>query len=139
MKYNHWSVWTAVVFNQVFGYVWYSPALFFEPWALAIKKSPEFLQASYLPFIASIISAAMFCYLLAWLFQVLVIDDWLRGLIIGLLIGTGFLAPTLGSHYMFMGYGPELIWIDGVKEILASGGTGIILAIWRADRIEEPA
>ena len=90
-------------------------------------------------FLPSIVSTAMFCYLVSWLYQVLVIDDGFRGGIIGLLLGMGFLIPNLGTHYLFMGLGPELIWIDGVRDVLASGGIGFILSIWRADHSAEVA
>lgn len=136
MNYHHVAIWTAVIFNQVLGFVWYS--IFKEPWRAAVFKSVDPVQVPDLALCASIISSAMFCYLVAWLFKVLVIDDWFRGMIIGLLIGTGFLAPNIGTHYLYMGYGPELIWIDGLREILGAGGMGILLAIWRADHTDEP-
>ncbi len=140
MKHNHWAIIMAVIFNQVFSFIWYSPAFFFHPWIAAMGKTPELIDPSKpLPFISAVVGSAMFCYLMSWLFFVLVVDDWFRGLVVGLLIGTGFLVPTLGTHYLFMGYGPELIWIDGVKEVFASGITGIILAYWRAEHTGEAA
>lgn len=139
MKYHHLSIWTAVIFNQVLGFVWYSDALFLNAWTAASGQNYHFLNPTQLPFFASIIASAMFCYLVSWLFQMLVIDDWFRGLLIGLLIGTGFIAPNLGAHYLSMGFPPELIWVDALREILGSGAMGIILAVWRADISTEEA
>ncbi len=137
MSYHHVAIWTAVLANQVIGFVWYS--LLRDSWQQLVYNHLDPLQIPDLAMAASVISSAMFAYLVAWLFKVLVIDDWFRGFVIGLLIGTGFLAPNLGTHYLYMGYGPELIWIDGLREIIGAGVMGMILATWRADEAEEPA
>ena len=139
MRHNHWAILLAVLFQQAFGFFWYSPIGFFAQWrdALGAEHLPQAPGVEF--FAVSVISSAMFCYLLSWLYQVLVIDDWLRGLVVGSLIGLGFLLPTLGTHYLFMGHGADLVWIDGIKEVLSASVTGVILAVWRADYSSETA
>jgi hypothetical protein len=40
-------------------------------------------------------------------------------------------------HYMFMGLSNTVIMIDTVKDIVGAGLTGILLATWRADMVDE--
>jgi hypothetical protein len=140
VKHNHRTVLIAILFQQALAYVWYSPGFFLQVWTAASGKelSPwEFMQN--LPLLASLIGSAMFCYLMSWLYQVLVIDDWWRGLIVGLLIGAGFVLPPLAQQYLLMGYTSDLICVDGVRLVLSSGITGLLLATWRAEQSAETA
>ncbi len=137
-KHNHKAIASAVFLHQVLGMVWYSPLLFGPEWALGISKTETQLDKNNpLPFIASVFAAILACYLMSWLFKVLVIDDWKRGLAIGLLIGCGFVAPALTMHYMFIGLPYSVILIDTVKEIVGAGLTGFLLSTWRADHSDE--
>lgn len=131
MKHNHLAIIAAVIFQQLVCSLWYSESLFFNMWIESSGLIPQ--QAVFAtphPVMASILGSAMFCYLLSWLFQILVVDDWVRGLVVGVLIGLGFLAPVLATHYLYLGFGPEMVWIDGSRQVIASGGAGIILSIW---------
>lgn len=137
-KHNHKAIATAVFLHQVLGMVWYSQLFFGPEWMSGLGKSESQLDKNNpLPFIASVLSAMLACYLMSWLFMVLVIDDWKRGLSIGLLIGCGFIAPTMTMHYMFMGLPYSVIMIDVVKEIVGAGLTGLLLSTWRADHSDE--
>lgn len=139
MKHNHWAILLAVMFQQAFAFFWYSGAGFFIQW----RESLGGLVLTEAPgpevFLVSTVASAMFCYLLSWLYQVLVIDDWFRGLVVGTLIGLGFLLPTLSTHYLFMGFSTNLIWVDGMKEVISAAITGVILSVWRADHTPETA
>lgn len=107
-------------------------------WALGAGRSGSYLDGNNpLPFIASIFGAILLSYLMSWLFLVLVIDDWQRGLFVGLIIGCGFIAPMIVMHYMFLGLPYNVIMIDSVKDIVGAGFTGLLLATWRADRSDE--
>ena len=131
MKHNHIAIIAAVIFQQLVSCAWYSKTLFLGAWLDAANMSAnEAVFNQPHPVMASILGSAMFCYLLSWVFQMLVIDDWLRGLVIGSLIGIGFLAPALATHYLYLGLGPEMVWIDGSRQLISAGGAGIILAIW---------
>jgi hypothetical protein len=137
-KHNHKAIFTAVVLHMVLGFVWYSPSLFLDKWQEGLGWTAELVrQPGPLPFIASIISAIFFCYLLSWIFQIAVIEEWKDGLATGLLVGVGFIAPAMIMHYMFMGVHADVILIDTAKEVIAAGMSGIILATWRADRTPE--
>lgn len=131
MKHNHLAIATAVLFQQLLCFVWYSEALFLNHWVSAAGLGTShgvFTQPH--PVMASILGSAMFCYLLSWLFQILVIDDWVRGLVVGSLVGLGFMAPVLATHYLYIGLGPQMVWIDCSRQVISAGGAGIILAIW---------
>lgn len=140
MKHNHVVIIVAVLFQQAVCYVWYSSALFLGPWLDAVNMSSQNAVFNHPhPVLASLLGSAMFCYLLSWFFQMLVVDDWVRGLIVGALIGLGFLAPVLATHYLYLGFGPEMVWIDGARQIVSAGGAGAILAIWAGEPTTEEA
>ena len=94
-------------------------------------------NAGNLPFVAAIFCSISFCYLLSWMFQIAVIEDWQRGLTLGLMVGVGFLAPNISMHYMFMNIDSVMTLIDAGHDIVASGLAGIILATFRAERDPE--
>lgn len=139
MKLNHKGVLAAVIVQQILGFIWYHPNVFGRLWALWLNKSIEQLNPDPLPFFAAVFASVSFCYLLSWMFQVAVIEDWQRGLTLGLMVGIGFVAPSIARHYLFMGVDSMVICIDAAYEILAAGLAGIVLAVFRAERSDEEA
>lgn len=137
-KHNHKAIFTAVVLQQILGFVWYSPSFFFNIWVQGLGINPQDLnRGNPLPLVAAVLASVFFCYLLSWIFQVAVVEDWRDGLATGLLVGVGFLAPCLIMHYMSMAIRSEVIMVDAGREIVSSGMAGIILATWRAERTNE--
>jgi hypothetical protein len=139
-KHNHKAIFTAVVLDLALTYVWYSPTLFLKKWEQALGLSFDQIKTvSSLSILASILSSILFCYLLSWIFQIAVIEEWKDGLATGLLVGVGFIAPAIISHYMYLGLHSDVILIDASREVLSAGITGILLATWRAERTPEDA
>lgn len=137
MKLNHKGVLAAVIVQQILGYIWYHPNVFGRLWSLWLNKSIDQLNPEALPFVAAIFASVSFCYLLSWMFQIAVIEDWQRGLTLGLMVGIGFVAPSIARHYLFMQIDSMVICIDALYEIIAAGLAGIILAVYRAERSDE--
>jgi len=66
-QFNHKAIWAMVALQQVLGFVWYSPPLFLNLWLEGIgKKQSDLNQSDPVPFIAAIVGAIAFCYILAW-------------------------------------------------------------------------
>lgn len=139
MKLNHKAVLAAVIAQQLVGFIWYQPSFLGRLWAEVLHKQMGEIHNSDLAFIASVFSSVSFCYLLSWMFQIAVIEDWQRGLTLGLMVGVGFLAPNISMHYMLIQIDSVLTLIDASRDIVASGIAGIILAVYRADRSDEEA
>jgi hypothetical protein len=116
--------------------VWYHPTVFGRLWSSGMTD-PISRHSSDLPFIAAIFCSISFCYLLSWMFQIAVIEDWQRGLTLGLMVGVGFLAPNISMHYMFLGLDSVMTLVDASHDIISAGLAGIILAVYRADRDPE--
>jgi hypothetical protein len=136
MKLNHKAVLTAVIAQQLIGFVWYDPSFFGRVWAEGLQRQGD-VQPPVLALVAAVFCSISFCYLLSWMFQIAVIEDWQRGLTLGLMVGIGFLAPNISMHYMFMQMDAVLTLIDAGRDIVASGAAGVILAVYRADRDNE--
>lgn len=139
MKLNHKAVLAAVIAQQLVGFIWYHPSFLGRLWADGLHKPMGELHNPDLAFVASVFCSISFCYLLSWMFQIAVIEDWQRGLTLGLMVGVGFLAPNISMHYMLMQMDSVLTLIDASHDIVASGVAGIILAVYRADRSDEEA
>jgi hypothetical protein len=137
-KHNHYAIVAAVFLHQVLGFVWYSALLFGPMWAAGTGRAPDQMPG-FLAYVAAVFAATLLCYLMSWLFQVLVVDDWRRGLAIGLLIGCGFIAPMIIMHYMFLGFPYVVIMVDSMKEVVGAGLTGVLLSTWRAEPAGEIA
>jgi hypothetical protein len=136
MKLNHKAVLTAVIVQQILGFIWYHPTVFGRLWQSGMIE-PVARNAGNLPFVAAVFCSISFCYLLSWMFQIAVIEDWQRGLTLGLMVGVGFLAPNISMHYMFQGLDSVMTLVDAGYDIVAAGLAGIILAVFRADRSTE--
>lgn len=139
MKLNHKGVLAAVIVQQLLGFIWYHPKVFGHLWAMGLDKNVEQLQPAPLPFFAALFASISFCYLLSWMFQIAVIEDWQRGLTLGLMVGIGFVAPGLARHYLFMKLDSMVIFIDATFEIIAAGLAGMILGVFKAERTDEKA
>lgn len=139
MKLNHKGVLAAVIVQQILGFIWYHPKMFGQLWALGLDKSIDQLNPTPLPFFAALFASVSFCYLLSWMFQIAVIEDWQRGLTLGLMVGIGFVAPGLARHYLFIGIDSMVIFIDAAYDIISAGLAGMILGVFKAERSDEEA
>ena len=131
-QFNHKAVWAMVVLQQVLGFVWYSPPLFLNLWLEGIgKKQSDLNQSDPVPFIAAILGAIAFCYILAWVNDKARASSAKDGALVGGLMWLGFLAPALAIHYKFIGLSWLAIGVDAGKELVGAVLTGAILAVWK--------
>ena len=131
-QFNHKAIWAMVLFQQALGFVWYSPPLFMNLWLKGLGKRPSDLyQSDPVPFIAAIVGAIAFCYILAWVNDKAKAESATDGAIVGGLVWLGFIAPTLAVHYKFIGLSWLAIGVDAGKELVGAVLTGAILAVWK--------
>lgn len=137
-KHNHKAIITAVVLQQLIGAAWYSPLFFGDIWFSGAGRPIEIIdKGNPFPLMATVVAAILFSYMMSWLLQVLLVEEWLQGLSVGLLVGVGFLAPNLVMHELLLGLPSKVFLIDASKDIVCAGVTGAILSTWRIDRFDE--
>ena len=134
---NNFSVdYLAVLLSSIvafaIGAVWYSPALFFKPWAESVGKTEEELKKGATPFSYVITFLAWFVsvYVLARIFWFLGINSIGPGLRITFLCWLGFGATPSLIHTLFEGK-KILLWIINWGYILVGFLVScFLLTIW---------
>ena len=132
---NYIAVVVGIVANMVAGGIWYSPVLFAKPWAAATgikieeinRRSPEVYRGYAVSIIASIVSMLI----LAVLVQAADADAAVEGLIIGLLVGLGFIATSNAATYAFETRPLKLYLINTLYPVVVLAVMGLVFAAWQ--------
>lgn len=127
---NWWAILVATVVSFALGGLWYGP-LFGKAWLTAIGKTEDELSPSPVPFIISFFTALITAVVMAMAIQALNIDSLTGGLMIGLLVGIGFIATAMASDSAFCGWGLALWSIQAGYRVVYSMIMGIVLAVWQ--------
>lgn len=126
---NWWAILAATVVAFVIGGLWYGP-LFGKAWMDALGKTEEDIEPSPMPFIVSFVTALITSVVLAALIQTLGIQSVSSGLILGGLMGFGFIATAMASDSAFCGWSINLFLIQSGYRVLYSVVMGGILTYW---------
>ena len=130
MSINIWAVLLAAVVSIIIGTLWYSHAMFGEKWRQLMRDAVEDERnplPSYGWMAVGAFAAAM---VLEVVMQATRLNSLFGGILTALLVVAGFMAPVLGSEYLFTRRPPELyflnLWRHGVTFLVM----GIILGVW---------
>lgn len=126
---NWWAILAATVVAFVIGGLWYGP-LFGKAWMQALGKTEADIEPTPAPFIISFFTALVTCVVLAALIQTLGIQSLSGGLVLGALMGLGFIATAMASDSAFCGWSIKLFLIQSGYRVLYSVVMGGILAYW---------
>lgn len=126
---NWWAILAATAVAFVIGGLWYGP-LFGKAWMQALGKTEADIEPTPTPFIISFFTALVTCIVLAALIQTLGIQSLSGGLMLGALMGLGFIATAMASDSAFCGWSIKLFLIQSGYRVLYSVVMGGILAYW---------
>lgn len=130
--FNHFAVWAAIILGEVMGILWYSPALFLNPWLAAQGRTMAQLEAGPpWPPLWALITSAMTAYTIAWLVYRMDVRGWIAGAKLGVILFCGFVLFALAAHYQFLGVANHVLWIDMGQVFLWMVATASIIAAWR--------
>jgi hypothetical protein len=130
---DHVAVFLAVVVTQLAGILWYSPAVFFDPWARGFGLDPStFQQTDPTVFAVAIGAAFLAAYTVSWLLRRLDLEGAFAGARLGFLLWLGLVLPAVWTHYAFAGLSRHLVAIDAGSTLLSLLLTGTILGAWRS-------
>lgn len=127
---NWLAIIVATVAGFIIGAIWYGP-LFGDAWLSAIGKTADQIQPSPAPFVISFFTALITAIVLAMLISALNISTLGGGVVLGLLVGVGFIATAMASDAAFGDTGLNLWLIQSGYRVLYSVVMGAILAAWR--------
>lgn len=132
LKINHAAVFTIVLIQQVIGGMWYSPVLFAGPWIqLTGKTMADFENATFTPYVVSIVASIITTYIMAYLFKKLHVDNFLKGLFYALLLWLAFLFVEMMTFNSFEMRPVGLTLINSGKSFLTFIVSGFILGMWK--------
>ena len=126
---NWWAILVATGAAFVLGGLWYGP-MFGQAWLKALGKAEADLQPSPTPFVISFFAALLSCVVLAAIMKGLALNTLGGGLIIGGLVGIGFIAASMASDSAFCRSGMPLFLIQSGYRVLYSILMGAILGAW---------
>lgn len=129
--------WIAVLAGTVAafatGALWYSKALFLEPWmkgaGLSKKdvENPNMLKTMGGGFVSTLVSAIA----LAVVYDVLALDGVLDGLLLGVLVALGFVVSNKLMHTLFEMKPNSYILVTSAGDVVALGVMGAVIGLLR--------
>ena len=126
---NWWAILVATGAAFALGGVWYGP-MFGQAWLKALGKTEADIQPSPTPFVVSFFAALLSCLVLAAIMKGLALNSLGGGLLIGGLVGLGFIAASMASDSAFGRTGMPLFLIQSGYRVLYSILMGGILGAW---------
>jgi Protein of unknown function (DUF1761) len=135
---NLWAVLVCAVATMVAGFLWYSPALFANPWMRLMGYDPNDkariaeMQKSAGPsygmsFIASILSSLV----LAKIIVIANVTTPLYGMKIALAVWLGFVTTVQLTNSLFMKQPAKLYMINTGYQLVCYLASGAILGAWQ--------
>jgi hypothetical protein len=135
---NLWAVLVCAVATMVVGFLWYSPALFANPWMRLMGYDPNDkariaeMQKSAGPsygmsFIASILSSLV----LAKIIVIANVTTPLYGMKIALAVWLGFVTTVQLTNSLFMKQPAKLYMINTGYQLVCYLASGAILGAWQ--------
>lgn len=129
--------WIAVLAGTVAafasGALWYSKALFLEPWmkgaGLSKKdvENPDMLKTMGGGFVATLVSAIA----LAVVYDVLALEGVVDGLLLGVLVALGFVVSNKLMHTLFEMKPNSYILVTSAGDVVALGVMGAVIGLLR--------
>jgi uncharacterized membrane protein len=130
---NWLAVLAAAIAAFATGALWYSKALFLEPWmkgaGLSKKdvENPDMAKSMGGGFVSVLISAVA----LAIVYDVLALDGVVDGLLLGVLVAIGFVVSNKLMHTLFEMKPNSYILVTSAGDVVALGVMGAVLGLLR--------
>ena len=130
---NYLAIVAAVVLNMALGALWYSPLLFARPWMAANGFTEEQIRAegAGIGYGVSVVVSVVLAFAVALLAEAVGADMAVEGLLLGLLVGVGFVATTAGVNYVFESRPRNLYLINAGYPVVSLALIGLLIGAWQ--------
>ena len=131
---NYIAIIVSVVAGQVIGAAWYSPLLFGKTWMTEVGMTAEQVSSrgsrARAGYMVAILGSLIAAWVMAMLVQLTGAADAVDGIVLGLMIGVGFVATAVGVNYMFESKSMKLLIINAGYPVLSLLVMAVILTLW---------
>jgi RsiW-degrading membrane proteinase PrsW (M82 family) len=129
---NWFAVVVAACVGMLISAAWYSDALFGKTWrkSAGLKKKDIEKQGTDVAIVISLVLLLITSATIAVLVDVLKVSGGWSGLLLGVLVGLGFLVTNNGMHKLYEQRPFSLFAISTVGDMLTVVAISVILAIW---------
>jgi hypothetical protein len=128
---NIWAIIIITVIYFVLGAFWYSKFLFGKIWADALGFNMEEIESEPKMFIGAAVTAFITTLFLALLLEFIPGYNFITGLLVGLVVGVGFVLTTGFYDVLYEGKNFKAYIIDAGYHIVALLIAGLILGAWK--------
>ncbi len=132
---NYLAIVVGIIINQALGAAWYGA--WGKPWMAEVGLTQEDMEAmkgtaqQWYPYVVAIVSALILIVGLAVLIQGMGAEDFVGGLILGLLASIGFIATSYATTYSFESRSLKLFLINSGYPVISYAIIGVLLAVWQ--------
>ena len=127
---NIFAIIICTIFYWVLGALWFSPFLFGKIWSKALGKNPDDLGPNLKQVLGSFIVNLVATVMIAILLELIGSYNVLTGLLVGLLIGVGFVFTVDFYDVIFEQKSIIAYLIDSGYHAISFIIIGIILGLW---------
>ena len=135
---NLLAVLVSAIATMVVGFLWYSPALFANPWMKLMGLDPndkekiaEMQKSAGPSYFMSLIASLLAAFVLGKLIAVAGFSTGIDGLKIGLVVWLGFVTTVQFTNALFMRQKNRLYMINTGYQLVCYLVMGAILGAWR--------
>jgi len=135
---NVWAVLVSAIATMVLGFLWYSPALFANPWMRLMGFDPndkakiaEMQKSAGPSYFMSLIASILAAFVLGKLIAVAGFSTAVDGLKIGLVVWLGFVTTVQFTNALFSRQPFKLYMINTGYQFVCYAVMGAILGVWR--------
>src|SRR6201987_2909294 len=135
---NLWAVLVSAIATMVVVFLWYSPALFANPWMKLMGYDPndkakisEMQKSAGASYFMSLIASILAAFVLGKLIAVAGFWTAIDGLKIGLVVWLGFVTTVQFKNALFSRQPFRLYMINTGYQLVCYAAMGAILGAWR--------
>ena len=135
---NLWAVLVCAVATMVAGFVWYSPALFANPWMKLMGMDPndkakiaEMQKSAGPSYAMSMVASILTAFVLGKIISVAGAATAVDGLKIGMVVWLGFVTTVQFTNALFSRQRNKLYLINTGYQLVCYLAMGAILGAWR--------
>ena len=124
------AILASAVAYMVIGFLWYSPLLFGNIWLKLKKINPRDLKGQGRVMAVSVINAVILAFSLAFVFDLMNIQNIINGFFLVIFIWIGLVLPFTTNEMIFGNKNKKLFLLDSANQLFTLIAMSLILSLW---------